>query len=264
MAPDLIDYNMPENGVFHNLILAKMDVHYPGHAQQFMHAFWGVGQMSFVKHAIFVGKDAPELNDYEALVTHVLNRLHPAKILISHGVVDHLDHSSPRQFVGGKLGIDATDGEVGEGVELLLSDAEMLAMIRKINPNVTALRQYFTQTQNPVTIVTVNKQRSQQYLISELAVLKPYIKVLIIVDEDGNDLDNPYMLIWRVVNNIDAGRDVVLEPFIAVDASNKDTRDGYDREWPGDTLCSRDVLDRLQAKGVIDIDEAFIEKWGLL
>ena len=48
---------MPENGVFHNLILAKLNVLYPGHAKQFMHAFWGVGQMSFVKHAIFVDEN---------------------------------------------------------------------------------------------------------------------------------------------------------------------------------------------------------------
>ena len=42
-APDLIDYYMPENGVFHNLILAKIKTLYPGHASQIMHAFWGVG-----------------------------------------------------------------------------------------------------------------------------------------------------------------------------------------------------------------------------
>ncbi len=63
MTPDLIDYYMPENGVFHNLILAKMKTSYRGHAKQFMHAFWGVGQMSFVKHAIFVNFDAPHLED---------------------------------------------------------------------------------------------------------------------------------------------------------------------------------------------------------
>ena len=263
MAPDLIDYNMPENGVFHNLILAKMAVHYPGHAQQFMHAFWGVGQMSFVKHAIFVGEDAPDMEEHFALSEYILNRLHPSKILISHGVVDHLDHSSPKPFVGSKLGIDATDGEVTEGVELLLSDEELLTLVQKINPHVTGLRQYFTHTHNPLCVITVDKQRSQQYLISDLHALKVYIKVLIIVDEEGNDLDNPYMLLWRVVNNIDAGRDVVLEPFIAVDATNKDARDGYEREWPGDTLCTPSVLERLQEKGVIDIDDAFIQKWGL-
>ncbi len=126
MAPDLIDYYMPENGVFHNLILAKMKTLYKGHAQQFMHAFWGVGQMSFVKHAIFVGEDSPELEDHEKLVTHILNRLHKDKILITQGIVDHLDHSSPEQFVGGKLGIDATGDEVDSGVELQLTDEELL------------------------------------------------------------------------------------------------------------------------------------------
>ena len=45
-APDLIDYKMPENGVFHNLILAKIAVRYPAAAKQIMHAFWGVGQTS--------------------------------------------------------------------------------------------------------------------------------------------------------------------------------------------------------------------------
>ncbi len=264
MAPDLIDYNMPENGVFHNLILAKMDVHYPGHAQQFMHAFWGVGQMSFVKHALFVGKNSPELSDHEALIVHVLNRLHPSKILISHGVVDHLDHSSPRQFVGGKLGIDATGEEVEEGVKIPLDDSSLLEKARKIDKQILELRQYFTNTKNPICIVTIDKQYSAQKTMVTLRKLKKHIKVLIIIDEERNDLDNPYMLVWRVVNNIDAGRDVVVDPFIAVDATNKNAQDGFDREWPGDTLCSRDVLDNLQKKGIIDIDEVFMRKWGLV
>ncbi len=264
MAPDLIDYNMPENGVFHNLILAKMAVHYPGHAQQFMHAFWGVGQMSFVKHAIFVGKESPDLSDYEALTVHILNRLHPSKILISHGVIDHLDHSSPRQFVGAKLGIDATGDPVSEGVEKPLSDKKLLKKMKELDATVTGVRQFFTETPNPICVATINKQRSAQETIADLVPLKKSIKILIIVDETRNDLDNPYLLLWRVVNNIDAGRDVLLEPFIAVDATNKDTRDGYEREWPGDTLCTPSVLERLQEKGVIDIDEAFIRKWGLV
>ena len=264
MAPDLIDYNMPENGVFHNLILAKMAVHYPGHAQQFMHAFWGVGQMSFVKHAIFVGKDSPDLADYEALTVHVLNRLHPSKILISHGVVDHLDHSSPGQFVGAKLGIDATGETVDGGLNKPLTDKKLLKKMQKLDPTITDLRQYFTETPNPVCVATIDKQRSAQETITDLAPLKKSIKILILVDEARNDLDNPYLLLWRVVNNIDAGRDIRLDPFIAVDATNKDARDGYEREWPNDTLCTPEVLERLQEKGVIDVDEAFIRKWGLV
>ena len=72
------------------------------------------------------------------------------------------------------------------------------------------------------------------------------------------------MLIWRVVNNIDASRDIVLKPFIALDATNKSKLDGFTREWPGDTFCTKEVLDMLQEKGLINIDEAFIKKFGLL
>ena len=61
-----------------------------------------------------------------------------------------------------------------------------------------------------------------------------------------------------------AQRDVVLEPFIAVDGTNKGEADGYEREWPGDTFCTKEVLDKLQEKGIIDIDERFIKKFGLL
>lgn len=108
-APDLIDYNMPENGVFHNLILAKMNVLYPGHAKQFYACvFGGVGQMSFVKHAFFVGEDAPDLEEYDAVVDYMLNRISAKSLLISEGVCDALDHASPNALFGGKLGVDCT------------------------------------------------------------------------------------------------------------------------------------------------------------
>jgi 4-hydroxy-3-polyprenylbenzoate decarboxylase len=264
MAPDLIDYNMPENGVFHNLILAKMKTLYKGHAQQFMHAFWGVGQMSFVKHALFVGEDAPELEESEALAAHILNRLDPGKILITQGIVDHLDHSSSEQFVGGKLGVDATGDEVEDGVEELLSNDELLEKMQEISKRIIGVKQYMTETKTPVCVISVDKKKSQLRLIKKLKALKKHIKLLVIVDHTNNDLNDPYMLIWRVVNNIDALRDVILEPFVAIDGTNKSDIDGYEREWPGDTFCTKEVLDLLQEKGLIDIDEAFIKKFGLL
>jgi 4-hydroxy-3-polyprenylbenzoate decarboxylase len=264
MAPDLIDYNMPENGVFHNLILAKMHTLYKGHAQQFMHAFWGVGQMSFVKHAIFVGADAPELEESEALTRHILNRLDPKQILITQGIVDHLDHSSNEQFVGGKLGIDATAGEVEDTLEEALDDKTLLAKFQAIDKSILELKQYFTDTKNPICVISVNKTKSVKEDIAKIYGLQKHLKVLIIVDKANNDIEDAYMLLWRVVNNIDARRDVMLEPFIIVDATSKSEVDGFMREWPKDTLCTKSVLDSLQAKGIIDIDEAFIRKFGLL
>ncbi|RUM71664.1 MAG: menaquinone biosynthesis decarboxylase [Sulfurovum sp.] len=264
MTPDLIDYNMPENGVFHNLILAKMKTLYKGHAMQFMHAFWGVGQMSFVKHALFVGEDAPKLEESHALATHILNRLSPKRIFITKGIVDQLDHASPEQFVGGKLGVDATGDEIKEDNIKLLLDEALLAKIQKIQPRVKALKQYMTETKNPLCVIAVEKKKSQQKLIKKLEELSAHIKVLIVVDVANNDINNPYMLIWRVTNNMDANRDVTLSPFIAIDATNKSKVDGFKREWPGDTFCTKSVLDNLQKKGLIDIDEKFIKKFGLL
>jgi 4-hydroxy-3-polyprenylbenzoate decarboxylase len=264
MAPDLIDYNMPENGVFHNLILAKMATHYPGHAQQFMHAFWGVGQMSFVKHAIFVNQDAPLLEDYENLTRHILNRLTKERIMISSGVIDHLDHSSSKQFVGGKLGIDATGDEIDEAGVKIVDDSELLEMMQQLVPSIVGCKQYFTDTKNPICVISVKKKKSQQKTIKKLKSLSSFIKILVIVDNQNNDLSNPYMLLWRVVNNIDATRDIKLKSFIAIDATNKNELDGFEREWPDDTHCTKDVLEILEQKGIIDIDDEFIKKFGLL
>ncbi len=264
MAPDLIDYYMPENGVFHNLILGKMKTLYKGHAQQFMHAFWGVGQMSFVKHAIFVNEDAPKLEDDIAITEYILNRLDSQKILITQGIIDALDHTANESLIGGKLGVDATGKEVEDGVESLLSDKDLLEKMQEIDSNILELKQYFTHTKNPICVILVNKVQSMQNIIAKLKPLQEHIKLLVITDKANNEIDNPYMLLWRVVNNIDAQRDVVLEPFIAIDGTNKSKLDGFKREWPKDTHCTKEVLDNLQERGLIDIDEKFIRKFGLL
>lgn len=263
-APDLIDYYMPENGVFHNLILAKMNVSYPGHATQLMHAFWGVGQMSFVKHALFVNQDSPDLKDHANITKYILNRLHPDNILITQGVVDALDHSSPKFARGGKLGIDCTGDEIEHLGITLLSDEELLSKIQQLSDEVTALKQYETDTKNPICVIKTKKTRNQKYLIDDLQQLSEYIKILIIVDDKKNDVNNPYMLLWRVVNNIDASRDIyIINNFIAIDATNKNILDNFNRRWPDDVDCTTSVLNNLRQKGLISVNDDFINKYHL-
>ncbi|MBL3520461.1 menaquinone biosynthesis decarboxylase [Arcobacter lanthieri] len=263
-APDLVDYYMPENGVFHNLIIAKIDSFYPGHASQMMHAFWGVGQMSFVKHAIFVNSDAPELTNHDAITKHILNRINIEDILISKGVVDHLDHSSPKFAVGGKLGIDCTGNEIEELGITLLEDSELLNKMQHISKDIKGLKQYFKDTKNPICIITVDKTRSQKYLFEELKPLFPHIKILVIVDDKSNDLENTYMLIWRVVNNIDSNRDLYIDgQTLCLDGTNKNSLDGFTRRWPDDVDCTKSVIDSLRERKIIDIDEDFIKKFHL-
>ena len=264
-APDLIDYYMPENGVFHNLILAKIKTLYPGHAQQMMHAFWGVGQMSFVKHALFVNEDAPDLTDHEAIAEHILNRINIDDMMISKGVVDALDHSSPKFAVGGKLGLDCTGEEIEELGITLLEDDELLFKMQSITNEVKELKQYFTNTKNPVTIITVDKTRTQKYLFEDLRPILENIKILIIIDASNqNDVNNPYMLVWRVVNNIDSNRDMYFDQnTICIDATNKNSFDNYKRTWPDDVDCTPSVLESLEKRGIIDIDEKFKKLYQL-
>ena len=263
-APDLLDYYMPENGVFHNLILGKIKTAYPGHAQQIMHAFWGVGQMSFVKHAIFVDQDAPELPSME-VIPYILDRFTTENILITKGVVDALDHSSPKFAVGGKLGIDCTGNDIAElGIEVL-EDTVLLEKMQNISSDIKGLKQYYTNTKSPIVVITVDKNRSQKYLIDELKPLFNHIKILAIVDEKNNDLENAYMLIWRVVNNIDSNRDIYIDgQTVSIDATNKNSHDNFQRRWPDDVVCTKSVIEDLQKRNIINIDNEFINKWGLI
>ena len=261
-TPDLIDYKMPENGVFHNLIVCKIAPQYPGHSLQIMHALWGVGQMSFVKHAFFVDEDAPGLSDYEALCKHILDRLSPDTITITTGIVDALDHSATRPLIGGKLGIDATGETVARRVEVIEDDV-LYTMASAIDNSIVALKQYMADSANPVTVIQYNKQRPARELFNALKPLSHHIAVCVLVDTRQNDVQNPYMLVWRVTNNIDAQRDIWVEEMIGVDGTNKDPMDGFARVWPGDVHCDKAVLEDLRARGLIDLDDATVQHYQL-
>ncbi|MDT8338194.1 MAG: menaquinone biosynthesis decarboxylase [Sulfurimonas sp.] len=262
-APDLLDYHMPENAGFHNLILAKMKPLYKGHAKQFMHAFWGAGQMSFVKHAIFLDENAPTLENYEAVATYILDRFSPNSLFITEGILDALDHSSPETLVGGKLGIDATSANKVEAPQLL-GDEELFARVKEIVPDAVALHQFMRRTKNPITVISVNKTKNAKNYFDALVTLSMHIRVVVFVDEAKNDIFNPYMLIWRVTNNIDAMRDIFISGLmVGIDGTNKNLLDGFSREWPDDVECTESVVDALKQKGVWDLNDKMYEKFQL-
>ena len=261
-APDLLDYHMPENGVFHNLILAKMQPHYKGHAKQFMHVFWGAGQMSFVKHAIFVDEKAPKLTEYELLATYILDRFSPKSMLITQGITDALDHSSPEALVGGKLGIDATTPCESSLHVKLLKDDGLLGLCKELCTDIVALKQYMTHTKNPITVISLCKTKPVKECFDKLKSLDKYIKIVVFVDEEGNDITNVYMLVWRVVNNIDANRDIfIFNEMVGIDGTNKNSLDGFTREWPDDVLCSKSVVKSLEERGLWSIDDETYDKF---
>ncbi len=262
-VPDLTDYHMPENSGFHNLILAKMQPLYKGHAKQFMHAFWGAGQMSFVKHAIFVDEAAPKLENYEAFATYILNRFTPKSMFITEGILDALDHSSPESLVGGKLGIDATLANKVEPPQLL-GDAELLTRVKELLHDAVDLHQFMRRTNNPVTVISVNKTKNAKEYFDALVQLSPHLRIVVFVDALKNDIHNSYMLIWRVTNNMDALRDVYTAGLmVGVDGTNKTQVDGFTREWPDDVDCTQSVVNDLKNRGIWDLDDKVYHKFQL-
>lgn len=264
-AHGLLDIYMPENGVFHNLIFAKIDAKYPAHAKQIMHNFWGVGQMSFVKHAVFLDSNAPDFSKTEELMSYLLDRFDVDNMIISEGICDALDHASPDFAFGGKLGIDVTGYEVKRDFELL-NDQDLLQQIRGLLPEVTKLRQYYIDTNSPICIIGVDKQEGKILeRITKMRVLLSSLAIVVFVDSKKNDLNNLYMLVWRITNNIDAKRDIrVIEKTIFIDATDKSKEDGYFREWPMETDCNIEVLKHLKKEGLlIHIDDKFLHHYHI-
>ncbi|MGG7048189.1 MULTISPECIES: menaquinone biosynthesis decarboxylase [unclassified Campylobacter] len=261
-VPELVDYNMPENGVFHNLILAKIKTLYPAHAKQAMHAFWGVGQMSFVKHAVFVDENAPDLSKYDEISDFILNRFGVKSMLISEGVCDQLDHASPNSCYGGKLGVDAT-ADFSDDAPEILSDDELLAKFQSTVGEILALKQYKTNTKNPICVVKIDKKEPIKFAFEKLVKFSNNFRILIFVGCE-NRLENAYMLLWRVVNNIDALRDIFInKTVVGIDATSKSVEDGYEREWPKQTDCSREVVENLIKKGIVKDDKKLFEKFEI-
>ncbi|EAK8717017.1 menaquinone biosynthesis decarboxylase [Campylobacter jejuni] len=260
-VPDLIDYNMPENGVFHNLILAKIDVKYPAHAQQIMHAFWGVGQMSFVKHAIFVDKNAPSLKDYDALIPYMLDRFNTKKILISEGICDQLDHASPNSCFGGKAGLDACEEIQVEELEIL--EDEKLLELFKTKVELLNLKQFYKESKSPIVCILLDKKEKIEQSFDKLLEFKKHFRILVFLDAE-NKLENSYMLVWRVVNNIDAKRDIFIkEERLGVDASAKGEAEGYLRAWPKQTDCTKSVIEDLILRNILENNPDLFNKFEI-
>ncbi|EAJ8440433.1 menaquinone biosynthesis decarboxylase [Campylobacter jejuni] len=260
-VPDLIDYNMPENGVFHNLILAKIDAKYPAHAQQIMHAFWGVGQMSFVKHVIFVDKNAPSLKDYDALIPYMLDRFNTKKILISEGICDQLDHASPNSCFGGKAGLDACEEIQVEELEIL--EDEKLLELFKTKVELLNLKQFYKESKSPIVCILLDKKEKIEQSFDKLLEFKKYFRILVFLDAE-NKLENSYMLVWRVVNNIDAKRDIFIkEERLGVDASAKGEAEGYLRAWPKQTDCTKSVIEDLILRNILENNPDLFNKFEI-
>jgi 4-hydroxy-3-polyprenylbenzoate decarboxylase len=113
--PELVDINMPVEGVFHNLMIASIKKSYPGQARKVMSAIWSLGQAMFTKCIVVVDEDV-DVQDLADVALKVFNHIDPERdIQFTLGPVDSLDHASRLPDFGSKMGIDATRKWASEG-----------------------------------------------------------------------------------------------------------------------------------------------------
>ena len=131
-VPEIVDYDLPVAGAFHNCVIVSIRKAFPGHAKKVMHAIWGLGLLSLSKTVVVVD-DFVDVHDYELVFFHVCANIDAKRdVIVSEGPLDQLDHAASMYCYGGKLGIDATHKWETEGAREWPARIEMSAEVRDL------------------------------------------------------------------------------------------------------------------------------------
>lgn len=129
IVPEIVDYDLPVEGGFHNLAIVAVRKRYPGQAKKVMYALWGLGHMMMLTRNILVVDADVDVHDMRHVAWAALNNVDAGRDLVfAPGPVDDLDHAGPLAALGTKLGIDATRKGADEGYmrqwpeEIVMSD----------------------------------------------------------------------------------------------------------------------------------------------
>ncbi|MBC7872834.1 MAG: menaquinone biosynthesis decarboxylase, partial [Ferruginibacter sp.] len=226
MVPEIVDMDMPVEGVFHNLVITKIKKDYAGQGQKVMNAMWGAGQMMFNKILVLTAsspdpskEDPPresfKINEYVKLAQDVFKNLNPATdIYFSTGPMDVLDHSCSKLGFGGKMCIDGTakqEEEIDDNYSILdpaggLSEAFLQSKF----PEIAAVNTSLLMKEIPCLLISVQKNRKGHIKelhekIGSLTEMEG-IKMILYVEHtvDAHDLATA---LWRFCNNLDPKRD---------------------------------------------------------
>ncbi|MEK7224276.1 MAG: menaquinone biosynthesis decarboxylase [Bacteroidota bacterium] len=228
MVPEIVDMDMPVEGVFHNLVITKIKKDYAGQGQKVMNAMWGAGQMMFNKILVLTAPlnppqggtsaDSFKINDYLRLAQDVFRNLNPATdIYFSTGPMDVLDHSCSKLGFGGKMCIDGTfkyAEEVDENNQQSVINVQFSGDELKLKfHEISAVNTSLLKKEIPVLIISVKKNRKGliKELHEQLCTMDEVagVKMILYVEHtvDANDLPTA---LWRFCNNLDPKRDHLL------------------------------------------------------
>lgn len=256
LIPEILDMEMPVEGVFHNLTIAKIKKDYPGQAQKVMNAMWGAGQMMFNK-ILVVTDEKTSIHDYMSLAQKVFENLDPLNdIYFSQGPMDVLDHSCSALGFGGKMCIDGTtksDEELITQNKFPGHTSVDITGIQKRFPEITAVNDTLLKNNIYCLLLTIKKNRKNHIkeLCNELfsSFDLSGIKMLLFTDSAVNASDIANYL-WRFCNNMDPRRDhFFIQQTIIFDGSIKTKDfDDFHRDWPNIIVSDQATIQAIDEK----------------
>jgi 4-hydroxy-3-polyprenylbenzoate decarboxylase len=258
MVPEIVDMEMPVEGVFHNLVITKIKKDFAGQGQKVMNAMWGAGQMMFNKILVLTSGNV-DLSNYEEVARNVFRNLNPATdIYFSQGPMDVLDHSCSKLGFGGKMCIDGTEKfeEEKEDDYQLAVGSRQSAAVDEIITNFAEVKGVNTsllENQIPVLIISVEKNRKGHIkeLHQQICAFEqmPEIKLILYVEHtvDANDLA---IALWRFCNNLDPKRDNILHDHcLGFDGTRKTKElDDFHRDWPNIIVADEATIEAVDEK----------------
>lgn len=250
---EILDVNMPAEGVFHNLVIVSLKPRFPGHAQKVMYGLWGLGLMMLAKGLVVVDGDV-NVHDLDAVASAVLNNVDWQRdATVVDGAVDQLDHSAIFDSYGGKIGVDAT--RKPDRAQPALSRTLDRAGLDRL-----AGVHAWTTVKDGVLIAAIDKTHlpiADAY--EALWTLAPGYN-LVLLDESV-DVHNLSDVAWRTLGNVDWRRDILIQKggidhfakgatpaCVGIDATSKGPRDGHPRGWPVEIEMSAEIKQRVDEK----------------
>jgi 4-hydroxy-3-polyprenylbenzoate decarboxylase len=258
LMPEIRDYWLPWEGVFHNIAVVAIEKEYPGHARKVIHGLWGSGQMSFCKLIVVV--DAKGLLDRGVnLLREILSQIDLATdVFTAEGILDVLDHASPIPLYGGKLGVDATRRIAGESPRpqesvkfLNLNREDIIRNVKAIDECICDLRLIFNDIYLPVVIVSIRKDPGKRGMFFRDLLLsgKTINRGIAVLYDAEVNIDDDSLLLWKVFNNVDPRRDIFIREKLAIiDATTKSGLDGHQRPWPAEMVNRPDIKERVDSR----------------
>jgi len=143
---EIVDINMPIEGIFNNLLFVSIRKQFPWHARQFIQGLWSLGGLMKFRIICVFDEDV-DVQDLSQVLWRLGNNIDPKRdVYFTEGASDFLNQATSRPGYGTRMGIDCTKKWTGEGYDgkwpkEMKMDKDVMAKIDMLWPNLRFSKQ---------------------------------------------------------------------------------------------------------------------------